>query len=85
MNLLQRALIEKLGHDHGFEHVLASDSVAVVLVSARHAAAAKVVAPPIVYGAETDWHLAKAQLEAIGIRFQPLLPLAWYQTKVGQT
>lgn len=46
MNLLQRALIEKLGHDHGFEHVLASDSVAVVLVSARHAAAAKVVAPP---------------------------------------
>jgi hypothetical protein len=41
--------------------------------------------PPIVYGAETDWHLAKAQLEAIGIRFQPLLPLAWYQSKVGET
>jgi hypothetical protein len=29
MNPLQRALIEKLGHDHGFEHVLASDSAAV--------------------------------------------------------
>lgn len=46
MNQLQRALIEKLGHDHGFEHVLASDATAVALVSARHAAAAKVVAPP---------------------------------------
>lgn len=46
MNPLQRALIEKHGHDHGFEHVLASDSAAVVLVSARHAATAKVVAPP---------------------------------------
>jgi putative restriction endonuclease len=46
MNPLQRALIEKLGHDHVFEHVLASDSAAVVLASAQHAAAAKVVAPP---------------------------------------
>jgi hypothetical protein len=40
--------------------------------------------PPIVYGAETDWHLAKAQLEAIGICFQPLLPLDWYLAKVSQ-
>ncbi|MBX9348491.1 hypothetical protein K5M36_15455 [Chromobacterium vaccinii] len=40
--------------------------------------------PPIVYGAETDWHLAKAQLEAIGICFHPLLPPDWYQAKVGQ-
>lgn len=46
MNPLQRALIEKLGHDHGFEHVLASDSAAVALASAQHAAVAKVVTPP---------------------------------------
>ena len=45
MNPLQRALIEKLGHDHGFEHVLASDSAAVELASARHAATATVLAP----------------------------------------
>lgn len=46
MNPLQCALIEKLGHDHGFEYVLASDPAGVVLASARHAASAKVVAPP---------------------------------------
>lgn len=40
--------------------------------------------PPIVYGAETDWHLAKAQLEAIGICFRPLLPPDWYHAKVRQ-
>lgn len=46
MNPLQRALIEKLGHDQGFEHVLASDPAGVVLASARHSASAKVVAQP---------------------------------------
>lgn len=46
MNPLQRALIEKLGHDHGFEHVLASDSGGVMLASARHAARAQVEAGP---------------------------------------
>ncbi|MBX9348489.1 HNH endonuclease [Aquitalea sp. ASV11] len=46
MNPLQRALIEKVGHDHGFEHVLASDPAGVVLASARHATSAKVVASP---------------------------------------
>lgn len=46
MNPLQRALIEKIGHDHGFEHVLASDPGGVLLASARHATNAKVVAPP---------------------------------------
>jgi putative restriction endonuclease len=46
MNPLQRALIEKLGHDHGFEHVLSSDSSGVMLASARHAARAQVEAPP---------------------------------------
>ncbi|RQV18531.1 HNH endonuclease [Burkholderia cenocepacia] len=46
MNLLQRALIEKAGHDHGFEHVVASNPDGVVLASARHAASAQVVAQP---------------------------------------
>jgi hypothetical protein len=41
--------------------------------------------PPIVYGAETDWHIAKAQLEAIGICFRPLLPIEWYTAKVNGT
>lgn len=38
MNPLQRALIEKLGHDHGFEHVLPGEETAVVLASALHSA-----------------------------------------------
>ncbi len=46
MNLLQRALIEKAGHDHGFEHVVASNPDGVVLASARHATSAQVVAQP---------------------------------------
>ncbi|MTV37017.1 HNH endonuclease [Duganella radicis] len=46
MNPLQRALIEKLGHDYGFEHVLASDAGCVVLASARHPANARVTVPP---------------------------------------
>ncbi len=47
MNPLKRALIEKLGHDNGFEHVQASDPRGVVLASARHSASAIVVAQPI--------------------------------------
>ena len=39
--------------------------------------------PHIVYGAETDWHIARTQLEAFGIFFLPLLPAAWYQDRVG--
>lgn len=39
--------------------------------------------PPIVYGAETDWFLAEAQLKAIGLCFQRLLPDTWYVAKVG--
>ncbi|HYP82805.1 hypothetical protein [Variovorax sp.] len=39
--------------------------------------------PPIVYGAETDWHVARAQLEALGVCFQPLLPADWYRVKAG--
>jgi hypothetical protein len=41
--------------------------------------------PPIVYGAETDWHIARAQLEAIGISFRPLLPIEWYTARVNGT
>jgi len=46
MNPLQRALVEKAGHDHGFEHVVASAPDGVLLASARHAANAQVVAQP---------------------------------------
>lgn len=46
MNPLQRALVEKAGHDHGFEHVVASDPDGVLLASARHAARAQVVSRP---------------------------------------
>ena len=38
MNPLQRALIEKAGHDHGFEYVLPVADVRVTLASARHRA-----------------------------------------------
>ena len=37
MNPLQRALIEKMGNDNGFEHVVATDASCVTLASARHA------------------------------------------------
>lgn len=40
--------------------------------------------PPIVYGAETDWHIARQELEQIGICFLPLLPISWYKEKVGE-
>jgi len=43
MNPLQRSLIEKAGHDHGFEHVLDSGPTGVALASARHAARAQVL------------------------------------------
>lgn len=43
MNLLQRALVEKAGHDGGFEHVLpSSDFEHVLLGSARHRAEVRV-------------------------------------------
>ncbi|MDD5035596.1 MAG: HNH endonuclease [Methylococcaceae bacterium] len=38
MNPYQRALIEKVGVDNGFEHTLAADERAVTLASARHPA-----------------------------------------------
>ena len=36
MNPLQRTLIEKVGNDNGFEHVLDSEADGVTLASARH-------------------------------------------------
>jgi len=39
--------------------------------------------PPIVYGAETDWFLAEAQLTSVGLCFQRLLPDTWYAGRVG--
>ena len=44
MNPLQRALIEKAGHDNGFENVLPSDGPLVELGSARHPARVTVTA-----------------------------------------
>ena len=38
--------------------------------------------PPIVYGAETDWFIAEAQLRGIGLCFQRLLPDDWYASRV---
>lgn len=46
MNPLQRALVEKVGHDHGFEHVVSSGPQGVMLASARHAAQALVSSLP---------------------------------------
>jgi hypothetical protein len=42
MTPLKRALIEKSGHDHGFEHTLSATGTAVTLGSARHPAKAEV-------------------------------------------
>jgi len=44
MNPLQRTLIEKAGHDNGFEHVLSPAGDAVTLASARHRSQAVVTA-----------------------------------------
>ncbi|WP_083455194.1 HNH endonuclease [Pseudomonas sp. Q12-87] len=43
MNSLQRALIEKIGMDNGFEHTLIVEMGSVTLASARHPACATVV------------------------------------------
>lgn len=42
MNPLQRTLIEKAGHDNGFEYVLPGDAQYVALASARHPARVRV-------------------------------------------
>ena len=38
-------------------------------------------APPIVYGAETDWFIAEEKLRNIGLCFQRLLPDDWYTNR----
>ena len=58
MNPLQRALIEKIGHDNGFEHVLSSAGDAVILASARHRSQAVVT----------------ASADGFGLRLQPATP-----------
>jgi putative restriction endonuclease len=51
MTPLKRALIEKAGHDHGFEHVLPSSASAVNMGSARHPARVAVSLLPQGYAA----------------------------------
>ena len=58
MNPLQRTLIEKAGHDNGFEHVLPSAGDAVTLASARHRSQVVVT----------------ASADRFDVRFQPATP-----------
>lgn len=46
MNSLQRVLIEKIGHDFGFEHARINDENSVILASAKHPTSAIVVVLP---------------------------------------
>lgn len=39
--------------------------------------------PAVVYGAETDWFIAEAQLCGIGLCFKRLLPDDWYRSRVA--
>lgn len=75
------------------EHIAVLDPAHEALVADREdrkwvacALAAQILfdqVPPIVYGAETDWFIAEAQLRGIGLCFQRLLPDDWYTSKVG--
>jgi hypothetical protein len=75
------------------EHIAVLDPAHVALVTDREdrkwvacALAAQILfdqVPPIVYGAETDWFIAEAQLKGIGLCFQRLLPDDWYTSKVA--
>ncbi|WP_435605855.1 hypothetical protein [Pseudomonas knackmussii] len=75
------------------EHIAVLDPAHEALVTDREdrkwvacALAAQILfnhVPPIVYGAETDWFIAEAQLRGIGLCFQRLLPDDWYASKVG--
>lgn len=75
------------------EHIAVLDPAHEVLVTDREdrkwvacALAAQIIfdqVPPIVYGAETDWFIAEAQLKEIGLCFQRLLPDDWYSSKVN--
>lgn len=80
-------------HEANGEHIAVLDPAHEVLVTDREdrkwvacALAAQILfdqVPPIVYGAETDWFIAEAQLKGIGLCFQRLLPDDWYTSKVG--
>lgn len=75
------------------EHIAVLDPAHEALVTDREdrkwvacALAAQILfdqVPPIVYGAETDWFIAEAQLRGIGLCFQRLLPDDWYTSRVG--
>ena len=75
------------------EHIAVLDPTHEALVTDREdrkwvacALAAQILfdqVPPIVYGAETDWFIAEAQLRGIGLCFQRLLPDDWYTARVG--
>ncbi|MFA6699225.1 MAG: hypothetical protein WCS28_03560 [Thiomicrospira sp.] len=75
------------------EHIAVLDPAHEALVTDREdrkwvacALAAQILfnqVPLIVYGAETDWFIAEAQLQGIGLCFQRLLPDDWYTLKVG--
>lgn len=70
VNALQRALIEKAGHDNGFEHVLPADGSVVVLASARHRS--RVMVTPVVGDFEVRLLHASPALVAELLRsFQP--------------
>lgn len=72
-NPLQRALIEKTGHDHGFEHVQPSAGDVVTLASARHRSQVAVT----------------ALADGFDVRFQPATPallpelLRSFQSRAG--
>jgi hypothetical protein len=75
------------------EHIAVLEPAHEVLVTDREdrkwvacALAAQILfdqVPPIAYGAETDWFVAETQLMGIGLRFQRLLPDAWYNARVA--
>lgn len=60
MNPLQRALIEKAGHDNGFEYVLPGDAQYVALASARHPARVRVAV--VEQGFEASIYIASPTL-----------------------
>lgn len=96
MGKLDRNLVDYVPIDSleaNGEHIAVLDPAHEALVTDREdrkwvacALAAQILfdqLPPIVYGAETDWFIAEAQLKGIGLCFQRLLPDDWYTARVG--
>lgn len=70
MNPLQRTLVEKAGHDDGFEHVLPPAGDAVILASARHRSQA--VVTPSANGFEVRFQsLSSALVPELFRSFEP--------------